>query len=142
MAVFSGPEDEVAGLNWMKNKLLTSRDSIGKKSEDMRSTINNLIKEITQRINQLKVDASLPLDDWHDNLWERFIFCIDNVWISEASENFSPTYTEGEWSFVNSEKLEIGYSDEIKYTYIPRGGGSAKHYYHNFPPNLLYMHLV
>ena len=56
---------------------------------------------------------------FHETLWERFIFCLTNVSMSDASETWSPPYTEGEWTFTNSDKIEVGYSDKIKYTYIP-----------------------
>lgn len=136
MSLFSGPEDESMGLAWMRNKLLDKRRSLPNSSSQQRESITDLVTEIKQRENQLAVDEGAPQDEWHETLWERFIFCLTNVSMSDASETWSAPYTEGEWTFTNSDKIEVGYSDKIKYTYIPRGGGSAKHYYNGIPPKI------
>jgi len=136
MSLFSGPEDESKGLTWMRNKLLDKRRSLPNSSSQQRDAITDLVSEIKQRENQLAVDQGSPTDIFHETLWERFIFCLTNVSMSDASETWSAPYTEGEWTFTNSDKIEVGYSDKIKYTYIPRGGGSAKHYYNGVPPNV------
>lgn len=136
MQLFSGPEDEVRGLAWIRNKLLDKRRSLSSSSSAQRESISSLVSEIQQRERQLEVDQGSPIDDFHEMLWERFIYCLTETWMSEAKETWSPPYTEGEWTFTKAEKIEVGYSDRIKYTYIPKGGGSAKHYYDGIPPNV------
>jgi len=136
MSLFSGPEDEAKGLAWIRNKLLDKKNSLPSSADQKKETISDLVTEIKARENQLKVDQGAPTDSFHENLWERFIFCLTDVWMSDASETWSSPYTEGEWSFTNSTKIEVGYSDKIKFTYIPKGGGSAKHYYDGVPPNV------
>ena len=136
MSMFSGPEEEGQALAWMRNRLIDAKSGMKNKNTEQRNTLVDLISEIKSRESQLIANSIEPEDDFHDRLWDRFIFAIDNQWIEEAKENWKPSFQQGEWAFVNSQKLEIGYSKNLEYTYVPRGGGSAKHYYNKIPPSI------
>ena len=134
MGIFAGPEEEGSALRWMNNKLSDKKKSLnGKKYEELRKEIGVLQSEIKTREKQVKLDSTLPENTFHEDVWSRFIFCISGVELSEADENWTAPYEFGEWEFVNSKKIAIGHSDKLDHTYIPRGGGSARHYYTSPP---------
>ena len=134
MGIFAGPEEEERALRWMNNRLSDKKKSLkGKTNEDLKKEISTLQSEIKTREKQLKLDQTLPENNFHDDIWSRFIFCISGVEPNEADENWTAPYEFGEWEFVNSKKITIGHSDKLDHTYIPRGGGSARHYYTSPP---------
>ena len=92
----------------MSNRLSDKKKSLsGKKHEDMRKEIATLQSEIKTREKQLKLDPTLPENDFHDDVWPRFIYCISGVELSEADENWTAPYELGEWEFVNSKKITL-----------------------------------
>lgn len=133
MPMFSGPEEEVRALKWMSNRLKEKRKSLTVKNSTQIESITDLLTQLNSREKELAVGEVSGEDEWHDDLWERFIFAYSDVQMSDADATWSPPFSEGEWEFTQATKLEIGYSDKLDYTYVPRGGGSAKHYYTSPP---------
>ena len=131
--MFTGPEEEVRALKWMSNRLKEKRKSLTVKNSTQIESITDLLLQLNSREKELAVGEVSGEDEWHDDLWERFIFAYSNVQMSDADSTWSPPFSEGEWEFTQATKLEIGYSDKLDYTYVPRGGGSAKHFYTSPP---------
>ena len=134
---FEGPDEELRALTWMKNRLQDKRAELGRKMNDQMSMIIDLSREIDNRINQIKGDYDSETE-FHDRLWERFIYAMTNVWIDDAKDNWDCPYVWGEWAHAGAQTLDIGYSEHLKATYVPRGGGSAQHYYSAIPKEIIW----
>jgi DGQHR domain-containing protein len=135
MYMFDGPEDELKALNWMLPKLI---DQYIKAKGLLKEEIYSLIQEIKSRIDYLKDDPSSSQDDLHDNLWDRFIYCISGKWADDQDASWQPPYELGEWNFVTAHSLDIGHSNFLIKTEVPKGGGSAKHYYSQKPEKIVW----
>ena len=132
---FEGPDEEQRALMWMKNKLQDKRAELGRKRNDQMVMIMDLSREIDDRINQIKGDYD-PETEFHDRLWDRFIYAVSNIWIDDAKDNWDCPYVWGEWAHAGAQTLDIGYSEHLEATYVPRGGGSAQHYYSGIPDDI------
>jgi len=127
--MFQGPSDEIKALEWMKDYLLEAFfDSKG----PIKKEIDNLMNELSPRIDSVK-DEYISTCDLHGNLWDRFIFCMTGKWMDDQDEKWSPPYEFGEWNFDDAQETDIGHSDYLIKTDIPKGGGSAKHHYSQAP---------
>ena len=128
--MFQGPEGEIKALQWM-NELL--RDKYFQTSiKSQKKEIDELMIEIKTRIDDVR-NEYVSSCDLHSNLWDRFIFCMTGKWMDEQDEKWSPPYEFGEWNFDDAQETDIGHSDFLIKTDIPKGGGSAKHYYSQVP---------
>ena len=132
---FEGPDEERRALTWMKNKLQDKRTELGRKKNDQMVMIMDLSREIDDRINQIKGDY-VAETEFHDRLWDRFIYAMTNTWIDDAKDNWDCPYVWGEWAHAGAQTLDIGYSEHLEATYVPRGGGSAQHYYSAIPDDI------
>ncbi len=136
MPLFDGPEEEVRALAWMRNKLGGLRASLGSRRSDQKDALNDLIHAIVERERELKGDPGMPEDEFHSDLWDRFIYSCSGLWPEDKDGTWSPPYEFGEWVFTKSQDLKIGHSEFLELTYVPRGGGSAKHYYRRRPEKI------
>ena len=136
--LFEGPEGENLGLIWMKNQLSDKRSDLGRKKSEQLNMVLDLSREIEGRIKQIKADETSSENDFHDHLWERFIFAMTGKWMDDQKTNWECPFVWGEWELASSQNLEIGHSKCHKMTYIPKGGGSALHYYSCIPDEILW----
>jgi len=136
MSLFEGPEEEVRALEWMLVIITEKKTSLGKKNTPQMQEITALSAEIRSRIGYIKSGEYHQSWEFHDRLWERFIYCVSNVWLDEAGENWSEPYSFGEWEFEDPTEIDIGYSEFLIKTIIPEGGGSGKHEYSQPPKDI------
>ena len=71
-AMFQGPGEEVRALEWMKDHIL---DSFFKAKGPIKTEMDNLMNELTARIDSIK-NEYISSCDLHADLWDRFIFCM------------------------------------------------------------------
>ena len=113
-AIFSGPEEEFQALRWMKNKLSDVRTSIANSrkvdKKQQLDSLNDLFDEIKSRESELKIDVNSDEDEFHDRLWDRFIFACTGKWMDDQDGTWSAPYEFGEWEFQQSQQLKIGHS--------------------------------
>lgn len=128
--MFQGPEDEIKALDWMYEHLRDQYFDTSNKSQ--KKEIDDLMNEIKTRIDDVK-NEYISSCDLHSNLWDRFIFCMTGKWMDEQDEKWSSPYELGEWNFDDAQETDIGHSDFLIKTDIPKGGGSAKHHYSQVP---------
>lgn len=136
MSMFDGPEEEMQALAWMRNRLKDEQQSLGSRASDQKDMLRDLLREINERERELKVDSGSSEDDFHGNLWDRFIFSCSGDWPDDQKPTWNPPYQFGEWAFTSAQRLKIGHSEHLDFTYVPRGGGSAKHYYRRRPDEI------
>jgi len=136
MTLFDGPEEEVRALEWMLEILSEKKKSLPSKKTPQLEEIVLLSAEIRLRISHIKAGEHEENWEFHDRLWSRFIFCVSNIWLDEADENWNPPYSIGEWEFDEQTEIDIGHSDYLLKTIIPKGGGSGKHEYSQPPDEI------
>ena len=130
---FEGPEDETRALTWMSAKLNQKRRELGRKRNEQLNMVIDLLRGIKSRINAIKADYAPSESEFHDLLWDRFIFAMTNKWIYDQEDNWECPFVWGEWVHAGEQELTIGHSDCLLRAVVPRGGGSAKHYYKCVP---------
>ena len=136
LSMFDGPEEEAQALAWMRNRLRNEGEGLGSRKSDQKDVLSDLMREIVERERELKADPGAPEDDFHTRLWDRFIYSCSGRWPDEQGPTWNPPYQQGEWSFTQAQRLKIGHSKHLDFTYVPRGGGSAKHYYRRRPDDI------
>ena len=129
MAVFSGPEEEKDALSWMRNRLDDYLSKTNKQSEQ-RDSAADLRTEINHRLKELPSNVWAE-DEFHETIWERFLFAMSGKWSSEQLD-WAPPYEFAEWD-PQSPKNRRSVIRTISSRHIPRGGGSAKHFYSQRP---------
>ena len=136
--VFEGPVEEIRGLTWMVAKLTVKRNELGRKRNEQMNMVMDLQQEILSRINAIKADTAPTDTEFHDLLWDRFIFAMTNKWIDDQEGNWDCPYVWGEWVHAGEQELSIGHSDCLSRAVVPRGGGSAQHYYTCIPDEIVW----
>ena len=106
MSLFEGPEEEARALEWMLEIITEKKTSLGKKNTPQMQEITALITEIRSRNSYIKSGEYHQSWEFHDRLWERFIYCVSNVWLDEAGQNWSEPYSFGEWEFEDPTEIE------------------------------------
>ena len=136
--LFEGPEEESKALIWMRNHLTDKKMELGRRKSEQLNSIFDLLSDIDGRQDQIKAEGSGEDSDFHDHLWERFIFSMSGKWIDDQDTNWDCPYVWGEWVHSAAQELTIGHSDCHTRTYVPRGGGSAQHYYSCIPDDVVW----
>ena len=151
--MFDGPEEEYNALSWMVDLIIPTvkdlekqgkRGNLSPNKQDRLEMGKELESDIKVRINQLKVDPSIPDEGLSEGgpgaqpLWERFMFVQTG---NEASyyeeEGRSSPYFPGEWDAEVELPIEFGWSNEHVRTETPKKGSNrdfSTHYYHKVPP--------
>ena len=128
---FEGEDDEQRGIQWMIDRL----QEVGEKRvEGQSDEIEDLLRELRDRLEALEDGGEKPAEDWYDQLWDRFLFGISGVWRDEEDGSWEAPFEWGEWELAEPQDLKLGYSKELTRTSIPRGGGSSVHFYSAKPP--------
>ena len=135
---FDGPESEKKALRWMLTKLQRTPEHL---VEGQSSEIGKLRGEIEGRLSDLDEPSARRIDAWYKNLWGRFIFSVCGTRTGEGGPRWTPPFQWRDWERERAARLKLGFSKLHLHAVIPRGGGSAIHYYSG-PPGAIRWTLV